>query len=302
MFRLPGTIAFMFAITATIFWAGNAIVGKVLADTVPPFSLNFWRWVLAFCILLPYALPKVLRQFSLIWQHKALISLLSVLSITIYNAFQYLALQTTSPGNVGIITATMPALILLISWVLGQHQFKVKDILGISLAFSGVVLVMVSSNKQVSGVNIGDLIMLFAVFSFSLYSVLLRKVPSEIHTAALLLCLIGMGTVFSLPLYIWDLINYSQPNWLAQNTPYFLTYIAIFPALASYFLWNMAVKRGGAIVTSLSINMLPVFALFFSVIFLDIKISLYQILAMFLVFIGTLISLFFHQQTGRLAK
>jgi len=302
MLRLSGTIAFLFAITATLFWAGNAIVGKVLADTIPAFSLNFWRWVLAFFILIPFAAPKCFQQFSLIWKQRGLITLLSLLSITVYNAFQYLALQTTSPGNVGIITATMPALILMISTLFGQHRIQTKDALGIGLAFSGVVLVMLSSKKGMSGINYGDIIMLFAVLSFAFYSVLLRNISPEIHTAALLLCLIGIGILFSIPLYIWDLIYHPQPLWFAGNTPILLSYIAIFPALASYFLWNMAVKRGGALVTSLSINMLPVFALIFSVLFLQLNISFYQILSVLLVFVGTLVSLFFHQQTARLAK
>jgi drug/metabolite transporter (DMT)-like permease len=36
-------------------WAGNAVVGRLVTGLVPPMTLNFLRWALAFVILLPLA-------------------------------------------------------------------------------------------------------------------------------------------------------------------------------------------------------------------------------------------------------
>lgn len=283
--------AFLFAIGATLFWAGNAVVGKLLADSIPAFSLNFCRWLLAFIILFPFAIRNLNKQKQLLWQQKGLITLLAILSISLYNSFQYIALHETSPGNVGIMTATMPIFILLLSsWINGTTIHR-NDVLGILLAVVGISFIVLADQSNATGVNFGDLIMLIAVLAFALYSVLLKRVSTLISTPSLLLVLIGIGTLFSFPFYYWDLSQGNEIQWLKGNNPWLILYIAIFPAIASYFLWNLAIKKGGPIVTGLSINMLPVFALILSAIFLNTGVELSQVLAMVLVLAGTLVSL-----------
>ena len=79
-----------------LFWAGNAIVGKAIVGTVPPLALSFWRWMLAFLVLLSSALRGVANHWSDIKREWPLLTLLSVLGVGAYNSFQYLALQSTS--------------------------------------------------------------------------------------------------------------------------------------------------------------------------------------------------------------
>ena len=283
--------AFLFALGANFFWAGNAVVGKLVATTVPAFSLNFWRWVAAFFILLPFAGGQFWHFRFELWKNKGLVTLLAALSVTLYNAMQYLALHTTSPGNVGIVTATMPMFILTLSHFINGTAIRIKDIVGITLAMSGIVFMMVSGGQSFSGPNAGDILMLFAVLAFAVYSVMLKRVPQGIPTPALLLSLIGIGVMFSLPFYSWDLMQGQTTNWFAEKTLWALAYVAIFPSIGSYFLWNIAVKRGGPIVTATAINMLPVFALLLSHVFLDTGIEQSQLIAMGLVFTGTMVSL-----------
>lgn len=283
--------AFVFALGANFFWAGNAVVGKLVATDIPAFSLNFWRWVIAFLILLPFAGRQLWRFRAELWQKKALITLLAALSVTLYNALQYLALHTTSPGNVGIVTATMPMFILILSFFINGTAIRAKDIVGITLAMAGIIFMMLSGSQSVSGPNVGDMVMLFAVLAFAVYSVMLKRVPHGIPTPALLLSMIGIGVMLSLPFYSWDLYQGQVPEWFAEKTLWALAYVAIFPSIGSYFLWNIAVKRGGPIVTATAINMLPVFALLLSHVFLDTGIEQSQLIAMGLVFTGTMVSL-----------
>ena len=51
-----------------LLWAGNAVLGRLVVDLVPPATLNFLRWLLAFFILLPLA-GWVLRPGSGLWPH-----------------------------------------------------------------------------------------------------------------------------------------------------------------------------------------------------------------------------------------
>lgn len=291
--------AFLFALGANFFWAGNAVVGKLVSTSVPAFSLNFWRWVIAFFVLLPFASRQFMRHRHEIWHHKGLITLLALLSVTLYNALQYLSLHTTSPGNVGIVTATMPMFILILSFFINGTPIRLKDVIGISLAMTGIVFMMLFSGQSISGPNMGDMIMLVAVLAFAVYSVKLKQVPHHIPTPTLLLSLIGIGIVLSFPFYAWDLLRGDTTDWFGGNTPWALAYVAIFPSIGSYFLWNIAVKRGGPIVTATAINMLPVFALLLSYIFLGTGILMAQIIAMSLVFTGTMVSLFMPSRSAK---
>src|SRR5690606_9666735 len=79
-----------------LLWAGNAVVGRLVSPLVPPLTLNFLRWLLAFFLMLPLAW-WVLRADGPLWPRLRRYALLGLLGVGCYNAFQYLALQTSTP-------------------------------------------------------------------------------------------------------------------------------------------------------------------------------------------------------------
>jgi drug/metabolite transporter (DMT)-like permease len=85
-----------------LLWAGNAIVGRLVHDLVPPVLLNFMRWSIALLILLALAGP-VFRRDSALWPHWRRFALLGLLGIGMYNALQYMALQSSTPINVTLV-------------------------------------------------------------------------------------------------------------------------------------------------------------------------------------------------------
>jgi drug/metabolite transporter (DMT)-like permease len=68
-------------------WAGNAVVGRLVAPLVPPLTLNFLRWAVAFVLLLPFAW-KLLRPTSPIWPRMRRYAVLGLLGVGCYNALQ----------------------------------------------------------------------------------------------------------------------------------------------------------------------------------------------------------------------
>lgn len=100
-------------VAAPLLWAGNAVVGRALNTLIPPITLNFVRWLLAFALLLPLAW-QVLRPDSPLWPHWRRYALLGLLGIGSYNALQYLALQTSTPLNVTLVGSGMPVWMLII--------------------------------------------------------------------------------------------------------------------------------------------------------------------------------------------
>ena len=107
----PGTAGLL--VIPPLLWAGNAVVGRLVHELIPPITLNFIRWVLAFAILLPFAYG-VLRKNSPLWPHWRRYALLGLLGIGLYNALQYMALQTSTPINVTLVGSSMPVWMLAV--------------------------------------------------------------------------------------------------------------------------------------------------------------------------------------------
>src|SRR5436190_504773 len=94
-------------ITPPLLWAGNVVVGRLVNGMVPPITLNFLRWAVAFLLLLPFA-GWVLCPGSVLWPNWRRFALLGLLGVGCYNALQYVALKTSTPLNVTLVAASSP--------------------------------------------------------------------------------------------------------------------------------------------------------------------------------------------------
>jgi drug/metabolite transporter (DMT)-like permease len=279
-------------ILTTLFWGGNAVVGKYALNFMSGIELSFWRWVLAFVILLPFAWRACLRDLAYYRRHIALLTLLALLSVSLYNSFQYLALQWTSAINVGVVSATMPLSVFLLTWLFGQERANGLQKLGMLLALIGVGVVVSRGELQVLfglQLNPGDLLMLTAVFGFALYSVLVKKLPTELDKLGLLLFLIFLGTIGILPFYLWDTSGRETLS-LNIDTLLILGYVGIFPSILSYYFWNKAVLIGGANQAGLYCNLISVFASLLAVLFLGEAFRPFHVIGMVTIFLGILLA------------
>ena len=226
-------------------------------------------------------------------------ALLAFLSVTIYNSFQYLALTFTSPGNIGIVGASTPMFVLLLNGRLNRIRIKSHQVLGIALAMCGVIAVLLTGGGLLLKLNPGDFIMLTATMGFSLYSVLLKRLPGDLSARGVLLVIMVLGVIGCLPFYAIDLKAGYTWDWQSGRNWASLVYVAVLPSIASFFLWNLAVKRGGPFLTGLSFNLLPVFTLAMAAAFLGQPVNKSQLLAVALVFAGILTALRPTQQPER---
>ncbi|MEY4075877.1 MAG: hypothetical protein RIQ69_247, partial [Pseudomonadota bacterium] len=193
----PGT-ALMLTVPPLL-WAGNAVVGRLVSDLVPPITLNFLRWLIAFFILLPLAW-HLLKPSSPLWPYWRRFALLSLLGVGCYNALQYLALQTSTPLNVTLVAASTPVFMLAIGALFFKTPVRRAQWLGAGLSIAGVLVVLSRGDAeqllQVSFV-VGDIYILLATACWAIYSWLLtqRNEPDEIRSnwAAFLMAQVIFG-------------------------------------------------------------------------------------------------------------
>ena len=249
-----------------LMWAGNAVVGRLVRNDIPPFTLNFLRWVVAFAILLPLA-AWVLRRSSGMWPHWKRFAVVGLFGVGLYNTLQYLALQTSTALNVTLVASSMPLWMLLLGTLFFDSRVSRQQMVGAALSISGVVVVLTRGDwTELLALRlvVGDLFMLAATFCWALYSWLLtrRAEPDTIRNdwAAFLLAQVTLGLVWSgmFTAGEWALTDARirwSPTLLAA-----LAFVAVGPAVLAYRCWGLGVQRAGPAVAGFFTNLTPLFA------------------------------------------
>jgi drug/metabolite transporter (DMT)-like permease len=272
-----------------LLWAGNAIVGRLVRQAVPPMTLNLLRWSIALLILLPLG-RAMLRPGSGLWQDWRRYSLLGLLGVGLYNSLQYLALQTSTPINVTLVAAGMPVWMLLVGALFFGMPARPRQLVGAALSIAGVLLVLSRGDwRQLAALRLvaGDGYMILATIAWSFYSWLLMQPKDRPQVradwAAFLLAQVVYGVLWSGALagVEWSLTD-ARVDW-SWEVAAALLFVAIGPAIIAMRCWGAGVQRAGPTVGAFFTNLTPLFAALMSSAFLGELPHLYHIVAFALI-------------------
>ncbi len=248
-----------------LLWAGNATLGRMSVGWISPLLLNALRWLLAFAILLPLG-RQVLRADSPLWRRVGYFLLLGLLGVGSYNAFQYLALQTSTPINVTLITSSLPVWTLCVGALWYGERPRRMQIIGAAVSLVGVLLVLSHGDwTMLANVQLvpGDLFVLVAIISWAFYSwMLARPRDPSIGTwpwAEFLQAQVAFGALWASAAAFgeWS-VGAAHVEWNGWIVA-LLLYVAIGPSLIAYRCWGLGVQRAGPAVASFFNNLTPVF-------------------------------------------
>lgn len=293
--RLNGSTALLLTVPPLL-WAGNAVVGRLVRDAIPPFTLNFLRWVVAFAILLPLA-TWVLRRSGGMWAHWQRFAVLGLFGVGLYNTLQYLALQTSTAVNVTLVASSMPLWMLALGALFFDARISRRQLIGAGLSMAGVVVVLTRGDWQglmALRLVTGDVFMLAATFCWALYSWLLtrRREPDAIRNdwAAFLLAQVTMGLMWSgmFTAGEWALTD-ARIHW-SGGLLAALVFVAVGPAVLAYRCWGLGVQRAGPAVAGFFTNLTPLFAALMSSAILGELPQAYHVLAFALIVAGIVVS------------
>ena len=183
-------LAYLLLLLTTFFWSGNFIVGKAASIyEIPPFSLNFYRWFFAGLILMPFTIKEIIKKRNYIIENIGFFIILGVTSITIFNSIVYYSLYYTQVISGVLMISTIPVWIIFISSILNIEKTNVFQIIGVGLSLTGVIFIITKADINLIkslDFNKGDLTMVIAMFSWAIYSALLKKKTYEISQISLL--------------------------------------------------------------------------------------------------------------------
>ncbi|NYT66077.1 DMT family transporter [Alcaligenaceae bacterium] len=290
----PSTILLL--IVPPLLWAGNAVVGRLISDMIPPITLNFIRWTIALLILLPLG-RSIFRPGSGLAKHWRRYALLGLLGIGLYNTLQYMALHTSTALNVTLVAASLPVWILITGRIFFNTPIRGYQLLGGIVSISGVLIVLSHGDwRQLMELRlvIGDVFMIIATIVWAFYSWMLTKANDdpEIRNnwATFLLAQVVYGLVWSgmFTASEWVLtdaeILWSWPLALA------LLYVAVGPAIVAFRCWGAGVQRVGPAIAGFFNNLTPLIAALMSLAFLGELPQLYHAAAFVCIVGGIILS------------
>lgn len=256
-----------------VMWACNALIGRVLADSLPPLLLNALRWWTALLVLLPLgwgavATPERRAQIRQRWRPLALLGLLGVGA---YNALQYQALQTSTPINVTLIASSTPLWMLLIGALFHGERVRAPQAAGAVLSMLGVLIVLVRG--QVAGLSAirlvpGDLWMLLAALSWAIYSWMLARPAPGLRAddrptwtwAEFLLVQALFGIAWATVAATGEAVLAPRPFQPSAALLAALAFVALGPSILAFRCWGLGVAAVGPAVAGFFGNLTPLFA------------------------------------------
>ena len=291
--QTKNNLAYLLLILASLFWSGNFIVGKAASTfEIPPFSLNFYRWLFAWLILLPFTYKELINKKNYILNNKVFFIILGITSITIFNSIVYYSLNFTQVISGVLMISTIPVMIMFISSLLNIEKTNIFQIIGVVLSLTGVVFIITKADLELIknlDFNKGDLTMVIAMLSWATYSALLKKKKYEISQITLLQVVITFGFIFLIPIYFIEMnmgyiIKLGKPFYLT------LTYVVIFPGLASFFFWIKGIAIIGANRAGVFLHLMPIFGAIMAMIIFDEKFMFYHFLGAIFIIAGITLS------------
>lgn len=255
---------------ASACWGGNITIGRAVSAEVPPVALSFWRWLLAFLILLPFALAHVRRDWSAIRRHWGFLALLAFFGMAAFHTVTYLSVNYTTATNAALLVAICPVLVPLLSWALYREPITLRLVVAIVVSLLGVVVIVTRGAPELLlsiAFNKGDLIMLIAVFTWSVYTVLVKHRPRELHPQSLLAATMVMAVAMLLPLYLWESLTLRAMPVTAESLAT-VAYVVVFASLLAFLAFNRGIEVLGPNVGGLFMHVVPVCAAVFAFVFL----------------------------------
>jgi drug/metabolite transporter (DMT)-like permease len=282
-------IAYGLLVFTALCWAGAIITGRMVAGSVPPLSVNFWRWAVGFVLIAPFGLPGLLRSWPVVRAHWRVLVFLGFANMTAFGSLLFVGLEMTQAINGALLQGSMSITIVAMSFALLGVRINPAQGFGIACALLGVVTIVSRGDAGALlalQLNVGDVVIWVGVLFYSLYSVYLPRAPKNLSLVEIMTALCFVGATLSLPLYLWEALAQGRPTPLDATALWSVGYLAVFPSVLAQIFWALAIGRIGVNTASYFIYLSPVFGTLLGVGLLHEIFAWYHLAGIVFIFAG----------------
>jgi len=272
--------------------ASNLIVARGGVEFVPPVSLAFWRWVTVFLILLPFTFSSLEKKFKYVKQEYKKLFFIGSMGCGVCGAFPFLAGQTTTITNMGIIYSSSPIFIILISSIFFNEKINLLRIIGLISCLAGVFIIIIKGNLSLLidlKFTIGDLWMLASAVGWALYSIYLFYWKSNLEIFERFTLIAFFGAVSLFPFYLMEEIIFLKRTVFDSYFFMWVSFAAISPGIIAFTLYTLTQKKLGASVAGFTLYIFTVYSAIYGYLFFNEQLEYYHYIGTILVFGGVYI-------------
>jgi len=284
---------YILLVLAPLFWSGNWLIGRGLHETITPVGLNFWRWTVAFLLLLVIVSPNIANRWRVYLKHWKLLCLLGFLGIGVFQIMVYIGLSHTSAINAVVLNSTMPIFMVITSWLVLRETITWRQALGGLVSFAGI-LTIVSGGSLASLLGIefsmGDLVILAAMPIWAVYSVILKRSNTGLTGVETLAGMTAPALAIMAPVYAIDVIVYDNHVPATYPVAGAILYVGVFSSVGAFYCWNEGVRGAGSNIAGFMYHLLPAFGTIGAVALLREDLFTYQIAGIALILAGVYMS------------
>ena len=277
------------ALLIVVAWGVSFVSTRILLDNgLHPIEIYIYRFFLAYFFMLLIA-HKKFRSNS--WRDEGLFMVCGLCGGSIYYISENVALEYTLVSNVSLITSLSPLITAILLGILYKSERPSKGLyIGSGIAIIGVACVIFNSSFMLDIKPLGDMLALLSALTWSIYSLVLRKLNVQYDALFITRKTFFSGVVTALPFLAIE-PDISSPALLldpviAGN----ILFLALFASLLAFLLWTMVVGKLGPVTASNYIYFQPVVTLIFSAIILSEKLSVVGITGCVLILTGVWLS------------
>ncbi|MEX2132436.1 MAG: DMT family transporter [Pseudohongiellaceae bacterium] len=274
-------------ILAMMLWGSSFVALKVALEELAPMVVIFLRMVigaLGFLAIWPW-IRTGFRYQSGDWKY--LLSM-SLFEPCLYFVFEANGLRFTSAGQAGMITAMLPLMVAAAAWFVLDERNSLRQWFGFVIAVTGVIAMSLAGepNLQAPRPLLGNALQLAAMICAVGYTLMVKKLILRYSAIVLTALQCFIGVLFFLPLAAMS----EWPQQMSWQTAWIIVYLGLVITLGTYGLYNYSLGHLKASVAAGYTNLLPVFALLFSMVLLGERLTTAQWLAIGVIFSGVLVS------------
>jgi drug/metabolite transporter (DMT)-like permease len=281
-------VAYLVLTLDALILGSTGTVGKLALVEMPVMALIFWRWIAALLIFAPFALREFIARWPVIRRQWPIILALALLGDVQFNALWYIGLQTTSAINASLFSGVVPASVVLAAWIMTRETTTVRAVGGMVVAFVGLAWIVVQGDPTILAnleLVVGDLVILLAVALWSVYTILLRRLPQELGLPAFMFFMYIVGVIVTAPFYAWE-ISQGATFTPSIEAAFLVLYLVVAVAMLHNVFWISGVTFLGGSKAGQFNYLVPVFGSGLAILFIGEDFHRYHLFGMILILIG----------------
>ncbi|MGF1433925.1 DMT family transporter [Bacillus thuringiensis] len=244
---------------AASIWGGMYVVSKYALDFIPPLTLVWLRFIIAFVVLyfiLKIAEKKQKKKVVIRKKDWLLFAWIGFIGYFISITCQFIGTKLSDAHTGSLVTSATPAFMVIFAALILKEKLTARRLLSTIIATIGVIIV-IGWDIEIGSYFIGTIILVGAAITWALLSIYVKIASIQFSSLVITTYAIFFSLFFITPFMIWELQTASIGT---VNTYVILgvLYLGIVSTAGAFFLWNKGLELLDASIGSLFFFFQPI--------------------------------------------